>query len=116
MTKSLELGDFLLSLIAALTDRAVTDHGIKAIADSPLARFWTFLTETEVELGTIEAGGDIGVAAVKIGARLQRDAGFKKQVQEKLRGELEAAQEHYAESRSVSDLLNKFNLGSEKIV
>lgn len=32
------------------------------------------------------------------------------------RGEFEAAQEHYAESRSVSDLLNKFNLGSEKIV
>lgn len=89
MTKSLELGDFLLSLIAALTDRAVTDHGIKTIADSPLARFWTFLTETEIELETIEAGGDIGVATVKIGARLQRDAGFKKQVQEKLRGKLD---------------------------
>lgn len=89
MTKPLELGDFLLSLIAALADRAVSEHGIGILKDSPLARLWSFLNETEIEVEKLEIGGDLGAVTAKIGARLQRDANFKKQVQEKLRGNLD---------------------------
>ena len=88
-TKPLELGDFLLSLIAALVDRAISDHGIESIQDSPLERLWTFLNETQIEFENFDFEGNLGVATAKVGARLQRDANFKKQVQDKLRGNLD---------------------------
>lgn len=88
-TKPLELGDFLLSLIAALVDRAISDHGIESIKNSPLERLWAFLTETQIEFENVEVEGNLGAATAKVGARLQRDANFKKQVQDKLRGNLD---------------------------
>lgn len=89
MTKPLELADFLLSLIAALADRAKQDFHIESIKDSPLSRFWHFLTETQVELEQIEIESDLDMVTAKVGMRLQRDANFKRQVQDKLRGNLD---------------------------
>lgn len=89
MTKPLELADFLLSLIAALADRAKQDFHIESLKDSPLSRFLHFLTETEVELEQVEVESDLGFATAKVGMRLQRDANFKRKVQEKLRGNLD---------------------------
>ncbi len=116
MTKPLELGDFLLSLIAALADRAVSDHDIQILKDSPLARLWSFLTETEIEIEKAEVGGNLGVATAKIGARLQRDANFKKQVQEKLRGNLDGlVQKAHLYIRDLVKALKKGN-ADKKIV
>lgn len=89
LTKPLELGDFLLSLIAALADNAVKIHGIETIKGSPLERLWDFLNETEIDIEKIDVKGNVGVATANIAARLRRDASFKKQVQEKLRGKLD---------------------------
>ncbi len=100
MTKPLELGDFLLSMIAALVNEAVNKHGIKPIKGSPLERLWLFLTETNIEIGSIEDEENVVIGS-NIGIRLQRDANFKKQVQEKLRGNLDGlvqkAQEYILE-------------------
>ncbi|ALQ50316.1 hypothetical protein [Nitrosomonas ureae] len=116
MTKPLELGDFLLSLIAALADRAVSDHSIGILADSPLARLWSFLTETKIEIEKAEVEGNLGVATAKIGARLQRDANFKKQVQEKLRGNLDGlVQKAHLYIRDLVNALKKGNT-DKKIV
>ncbi|TXI39460.1 MAG: hypothetical protein E6Q59_04910 [Nitrosomonas sp.] len=89
MTKPLELADFLLSLIAALADRAKQDFHIESIKDSQLSRFWHFLTETQVEIEQIEIESDLDMVTAKVGMRLQRDANFKRKVQEKLRGNLD---------------------------
>ena len=89
MTKPLELADFLLSLIAALANRTKSEFGIESIKDSPLSRFWDFLTETQVELEQVEFGSNLDIVTAKVGMRLQRDANFKRQVQEKLRGNLD---------------------------
>ncbi|HGG58431.1 MAG TPA: hypothetical protein ENK26_00750 [Gammaproteobacteria bacterium] len=89
MTKPLELGDFLLSLIAALADAARSMNKIDAVNPGYLERIWSFLKETQVEVESLEVEGDVGVATGKIGVRLQRDASFKARIQETLRGHLD---------------------------
>lgn len=88
-TKPLELGDFLLSLVAALAERVKADHEVDEITENYLERLWGFLNQTEVEFDTIEGEAGFGELTGKIGLRLQRDPSFKKQVQEKLRGHLD---------------------------
>ncbi|MEA3412271.1 MAG: hypothetical protein U9R74_12135 [Pseudomonadota bacterium] len=89
LTKPLELGDFLLSLIAALAEAARSSHKVDKVTEGYLERFWSFLTDTQIEVDSAELEVDIGAATGKVAMRLLRDASFKRQVQEKLRGHLD---------------------------
>ena len=108
MTKPLEIGDFLLSVVAAFADQVKKESGVDALSQNALVRFWQFLSETEVHLESMEGGVEAGGISTKFMVRLSRDPVFKKEVQEKLRTHLGGLLQQTEEFiREVVDKLKK---------
>lgn len=86
-SKRLELSDFLLSLMAALSG-AVQDQ---AFLDPAREGYWERfknVLKTRAEFEELGFEASSGAVAASIGARLQRDPTFKEQIQTHLRGHL----------------------------
>lgn len=89
MTKPIEISDFLLSFLAALTVELGQTSAADPLIDGFLARLWKFLkSEIKVEDMDLAVDGNLGVAKVgtRIGLRLKTEESFKKKVQDHLRG------------------------------
>lgn len=93
LTKPLEVSDFLLGLMAALSQAIEADQGLDLVRQGYWERIKNFLmTEVEIEGLTLSAkgGGDVGVvsteAAAELGLKLKTDPTFKERVQKRLRG------------------------------
>ncbi len=119
MTKPVELSDFILSLMAALSHAVgeVDDLSLQPLTRSYWERLTAFLcTEVEVEKFGLKAKG--GVSAVDLGLKLKIEPDFKQHVQQQLRGHLtrlvEDAQKFVDEL--VREIRTKSNDPDKKIV
>jgi hypothetical protein len=95
LTKPIEVSDFLLALMAALSKVIEGDDGLRPIRESYWERMKK-LFQAELELDGVglsaEAGGDVGLASATVAAelalKLKIDPTFKERVQERLRGHM----------------------------
>jgi energy-coupling factor transporter ATP-binding protein EcfA2 len=86
ITKPLELSDFILSLMVALSEEAGKKEGLglQPLATSYWERLGNFLqSKIQLESLTLKSG------PVGLGAKLKNEPDFKTRVQEKLRGHLD---------------------------
>ncbi len=84
MTKPLEITDFVLSLMAGLTQEA-SRVGLTEVSDTYWQRLVQFL-QSEVQLGELRIGARGGTASADLGMRLKTEPTFKQRVQQHLRG------------------------------
>ena len=87
MTKPLELSDFVLSLMAALTGAVELETDLQPLTHSYWDRLGKFLvTEVQVDNLGLEMKGS--GAAAKLGLKLKTEPDFKERIQQHLRGHL----------------------------
>lgn len=81
MTSRVEITDFFLSIMGALADDVEEDYGKNILEERYWDRMVRFLkTEVQIDEITLSGGG------AEIKASLKNDAGFRKQIQERMRG------------------------------
>ncbi len=88
LSKRVELSDFLLGLMVAVTEQVREESGFDVISRGYWERVGGFL-ESEVELGDGKLKVGVGSNGAELGFRLKTDVGFKEMIQKALRG-------HYA--------------------
>ncbi len=87
LTKPVEVSDFILSIMAALTVEVEKNEGLREISESYWNRFLNFL-ESEVQLKDISLQVKSGGVAAKLGLQLKTEPTFKQKLQKALRGHL----------------------------
>lgn len=102
LTKRVELSDFLLALLVAVTDQVSQESGFDVISKGLWARLNTFLN-SEVELGDAKIKAGVGALGAELGLRLKTDSTYKEMLQKALRG-------HYA------GVVNQANLFMAELV
>ncbi|WP_446010635.1 hypothetical protein [Candidatus Electrothrix sp.] len=89
MTKPVELSDFILSLMAALSHAVGEDNDLNL---QPLTRsYWDRLTsflQSEIEVDKFGLKAKSGISAVDLGLKLKIEPDFKQHIQQRLRGHL----------------------------
>lgn len=88
-TKPVELSDFILSLMAALSNKAAerTDLALEPLTSSYWDRLTNFL-RSEVEVEKLGLKVTAGIGAADLGMKLKTEPDFKQRIQEHLRGHL----------------------------
>ncbi len=84
-TKPIEISDFILSLMAALSEAVQQKHDLDPIRRNYWERLADFL-QTEVQLKDLKIDLKTLGAGAQLGASLHRDHDFKQQIQHQLRG------------------------------
>ncbi len=84
MTTPIDLTDFTLSLVAALTKEVESSQDLRPTDPGFVARLWDTL-QREVEVGDLKLKGEVGGIGAELGLRLATDASFKKLIQKRLK-------------------------------
>lgn len=91
-TQPVELSDFILSLMAALSHEIAENTQLKPLEKTYWQRLDKIL-RTEVEVNGVDVKLDLPASPLKLGMKLKTEVDFKQQVQARLRGHLSSMAE-----------------------